>query len=76
MRDKLINKMAEAIFNKVGFCGFSDREARIVAEAALDALLGELREYTSLKYGSRMLESEREMLGNNILYQQLLDMRK
>ena len=40
-------------------------------EAALNALIEYLPDYTDLKYGSRMLEHERAEFGSYLLYKQL-----
>lgn len=77
MRDKLINKMAEAI-RLVNLYGKEDGHeyiegSRKIAEAALDALLGELEEVTV--YPS-CPTSQCDITNAEELYQQLLDMRK
>lgn len=39
--EELMEQVAGVIFDKIAFCGFSDRESRIVAQAAIKTIIGD-----------------------------------
>jgi len=89
MRDKLINKMADNICDisteipEVDYysCLRQGRGqsmmdiAKILAEAALDALLGELKE-VEFNPEETPVQQDLRLLHGSMLYQQILDLRK
>lgn len=72
MRDKLINKMRYAHQDCLCNADGTNEEAW---EAALDALLGELEE-PDFRLSETSMQEDLRLLHVNMLYQQLLDMRK
>lgn len=79
--NKIIEAMAKAMYENEyehdwKWSGSLKEKFIQAAKAALEALQGELPDYTVLKYGSRMLESERELLGNSVLYNELKNLKE